>query len=176
MGILNICVDSIYIPINTENLSYTYVIIERGEVHMAEEYGKWFSIATKGIIFYEGKFLIVKRSPHSYEASSTWEVPGGAMEVGEAPESSLLREIKEETGADVEIVRYLYSWKIPRNELHQTVGLTFLCKAKDNKVIISHEHSDYAWIHPNEILMYNFSQGILEDLKKLNWDLLSESL
>lgn len=44
----------------------------------------------------EGNVLLVK--PHHKHA---WQFPGGAMEVGEDPKVSLLREIKEEINVDI---------------------------------------------------------------------------
>jgi 8-oxo-dGTP diphosphatase len=128
---------------------------------------KRFSIATKGLIFYNDTFIVIKRSDKSFDNASSWEVPGGTMEIGETVEECLLREIKEEVGLSVEIKRYLYSWKIPRNESHETVGLTFLCEASSNAVKLSHEHTSYAWILPSEIHKYNFSEGIKKDFYRL---------
>lgn len=133
---------------------------------------KRFSIATKGLIFYNEAFLVIKRSEKSFDDASLWEVPGGTMEIGETIEECLLREIKEEVGLSVEIKRYLYSWKIPRNESHETVGLTFLCKAYSNVIKLSHEHTNYAWISPKEIHKYNFSEGIKKDFNKVDWSYL----
>jgi 8-oxo-dGTP diphosphatase len=130
---------------------------------------KRFSIATKGLIFYNDTFLAIKRSEKSFDDASSWEVPGGTMEIGETVEDCLLREIKEEVGLSVEIKRYLYSWKIPRNETHETVGLTFLCTSSSDAVGLSHEHTSYAWIVPSEIHKYNFSEGIKKDFSKVDW-------
>ena len=137
---------------------------------------KRFSIATKGLIFYKGLFLIIKRSEKCTDTPSTWEVPGGTMEIGETVEECLLREIKEEVGLSVGIIRYLYSWKIPRNETHETVGLTFLCETSSNVVELSHEHTSYAWISPLEIHNYDFSEGIKKDFSKVDWDNLQNIL
>ena len=45
--------------------------------------------------------LLLRTSPRA------WELPGGAVEPGEAPDAAVLREVQEETGLDVEIVRLL---------------------------------------------------------------------
>jgi 8-oxo-dGTP pyrophosphatase MutT (NUDIX family) len=36
---------------------------------------------------------------------SIWEFPGGGLDKGESPEAGVIRETKEETGFDVEVVR-----------------------------------------------------------------------
>ena len=35
-----------------------------------------------------------------------WEIPGGHLNSGESPEQALIREVLEETGLDVEIIRW----------------------------------------------------------------------
>lgn len=39
-----------------------------------------------------------------------WEIPGGHLEAGESPEQALLRELKEETGIEGDVVRWNTSY------------------------------------------------------------------
>lgn len=54
-----------------------------------------------GLIRHEGKLLIQKR-PESGLLGGLWEFPGGKIEAGESGEAALLREIREETGLEVQ--------------------------------------------------------------------------
>lgn len=47
-----------------------------------------------------------------------WVLPGGGIEAGESPETAVCREITEETGFQVEIVRKVAQYE-PRNKLAQ---------------------------------------------------------
>lgn len=53
--------------------------------------------------FPNDKILLVKRGTVVFKGY--WAIPGGRIEVGESVEEALLREVKEETGLDVRIVR-----------------------------------------------------------------------
>jgi 8-oxo-dGTP pyrophosphatase MutT (NUDIX family) len=54
------------------------------------------------------KILLVKRRD-----VQIWVIPGGGIEDGETPEEAAVREVKEENGYEIEIVRKIaeYSWK-----------------------------------------------------------------
>ena len=58
--------------------------------------------ATAIILYSEDKVLLIKRDTLPFKGY--WALPGGRMEVGETVEQTCVREVKEETGLDVEIV------------------------------------------------------------------------
>jgi ADP-ribose pyrophosphatase YjhB (NUDIX family) len=59
---------------------------------------------TTAIITYpQNKILLIKRTTPPF--IGYWALPGGRAEIGETPEQTVLREVKEETGLDGEIVR-----------------------------------------------------------------------
>jgi len=51
----------------------------------------------------DGKFLLAKEKVES--GKQMWLIPGGSVEFGETIEHAAVREVKEETNLDVEIVR-----------------------------------------------------------------------
>ncbi len=60
------------------------------------------------IVNKKGEILLgLRNQPELIEEHNKWEFPGGGIEFGESPEEALIREVKEETGLKVEIVRLL---------------------------------------------------------------------
>ena len=56
-------------------------------------------------ILKEGKVLMVR---HKTPSSTYWTLPGGGWEEGETIEQTAIREVKEETGLDAEVVQLLF--------------------------------------------------------------------
>lgn len=54
-----------------------------------------------------------------------WNLPGGTMEKGESPWQGVIREVKEETGLDVEVERLLGVYSKPDKG---DIVFSFLCK------------------------------------------------
>ncbi len=69
--------------------------------------GKHF-VVTIAYVVKDGKLLLNKRNdPHNPKYHGIWEFPGGSVEIGETLEESIIKECKEETGFDVEIIDQL---------------------------------------------------------------------
>lgn len=123
-------------------------------------------VATKALIVHEGKVLVVREASSYSEGTNLnkYDVVGGRLKPGERFDESLLREVKEETGLDVEIGKpfFVNEWRpVVKGEPWQIVGIFFVCTPKDTNVILSSDHDDYQWIDPKE---YN-SFPIIENLK-----------
>jgi 8-oxo-dGTP diphosphatase len=58
-------------------------------------------VAACALIDSDGRVLITQR-PEGKALAGLWEFPGGKLEPGERPEESLIREMQEELGIDVE--------------------------------------------------------------------------
>ena len=86
--------------------------------------------------------------------SGHWDFVKGKMEQGESIHETALRETKEETGiTDISFVENFEEWikydfQYMGELVHKKV-VFFLAETKTNKVKISHEHLDYAWMDYN---------------------------
>ncbi|KKS18429.1 MAG: NUDIX hydrolase [Parcubacteria group bacterium GW2011_GWC1_41_7] len=112
-------------------------------------------VATKAFIEYEGKILILQESGKYVDGTNVgrYDVPGGRVEPGQRFDESLRREIKEETGLEVEVGGPFY--------VGEFVGIFFMCKAKSSVVVLGEDHGAYEWIDPKNFETYN----LIENLK-----------
>lgn len=119
-----------------------------------------------GIVFYENKhnikILLVKNTNSRY-----WSFPKGHIEKGETEKQTAIREIKEETGLDVDIKNDFreISDYCPFGKIRKHV-VFFLAQAFTDDVKIQKEEiSDYAWVdlqQARKICFYDNDLRILE--------------
>lgn len=112
-----------------------------------------FHITVKGIVVFEQKVLLMKRIRPSSDGLGYWELPGGGLNYGETPDQALIRELKEETGLDISVVKPAYTFSKIRTG-YQTVGIGYLALCHDCHVVLSDEHQDYLWCDINHLQDY----------------------
>lgn len=72
----------------------------------------------------EGIVLIKRKNP-----PYGWAIPGGFVDYGESLEEAALREAKEETTLDVELVSQLGAYSDPaRDPRHHTISVVFIAR------------------------------------------------
>lgn len=127
----------------------------------------------KAVLVHQGKMLLLRRSEHSKTRANQWDLPGGNSEwptektgiIRDIHIVDLKREILEETGisaeqfasapqlvsfetcyeAEIDVYTIIVGWKIE------------LESAFDKKSVqISDEHSEIAWISPQEVANFDF--------------------
>lgn len=78
-----------------------------------------------------GEVFLSKRSKHAKNERGCWESPGGSVEFGETLEDAVKREIKEEYGAEIDVLEQFPAENhlIPDEHQHW-VATTFLVKFK----------------------------------------------
>lgn len=81
------------------------------------------------IIEYKGGIILVKRKNQPFG----WALPGGFVDYGESLEESAVREAREETGLDIDIIRQFHTYSAPdRDPRFHTVTTVYIAKAEGN--------------------------------------------
>jgi len=118
----------------------------------------------------KGKVLLVKHAPgRGGFWQGKWVCPGGRLELGEGIEEGVKREVKEETGLEVELLRPLVPLERIVNgngrvELH-VIYLDFLARPLGGKVKPGGDMRECLWVEKRD-----FPQlwpQVHEDTKKL---------
>ncbi|MBU3182518.1 NUDIX hydrolase [Clostridium psychrophilum] len=102
----------------------------------------------------KNEILLVKNS------CKGWEYPGGIVETGETVPQGLIREIKGETGVNVEIINIvgIYSnTKMKKGcngveEIPAIVNIDFICKYISGDLTTSDESAEVKWYSKEEAL------------------------
>lgn len=112
------------------------------------------------VIEQAGRLLLAQR-PADKHLPLKWEFPGGKVEPGEDPAAAIIREIREELGCAIHVVRPLPAF------LHdyQTVVIEmipFLCVlVPDSPAPHPHEHVQLAWARPESLQHYDLAAADL---------------
>ncbi len=79
----------------------------------------------------EKKIVLIKRK----NTPVGWAIPGGYVDYGESLEESAVREAKEETSLDVELVRQFHSYSDPsRDERQHNISTVFIARARGGEL------------------------------------------
>ena len=77
-----------------------------------------------------------------------WNSPGGRVEPGEAPWEAVVREIREETGVEAEVIRLAsVSWKPRRNE----ILFQFVCRIVTGTPCTTAESDEFRYFPLTEL-------------------------
>ncbi|MEU8527875.1 NUDIX domain-containing protein [Streptomyces sp. NPDC048629] len=102
------------------------------------------SVSVAGAVVREdGRLLAIRRADNG-----RWELPGGVLELTEAPEAGVVREVFEETGIQVEVDELTGVYK---NTTRGIVALVFRCKPYGGTERTSEESTAVDWLTPAEI-------------------------
>jgi ADP-ribose pyrophosphatase YjhB (NUDIX family) len=103
-------------------------------------------VAVNAFLIKDNKFLLLKRN----DPPLIWGPPGGKLEVNEDPVTGLIREVKEETNLDIEVVMPVTTWFGEFND-KKIFAVDYLSYYVSGEIKLSAEHNSYRWLTLQEL-------------------------
>lgn len=115
------------------------------------------------------EILLIQRRLKSTAFSGYWALPGGKVEEGELLKDAVIREVKEETGIDVETVDMFDIYDaLGRDPRGRKISIVYFCTPfdRDQIPIAGDDAMDVGWYPIEDALQYELAfdhQDILLD-------------
>ncbi len=126
-----------------------------------------YKVRATGVLIENNSLLLVKQKLAN---NKNWSLPGGRVEPGETLEQALIREMKEETGLDVEPIRMLYVCDVAASG-NTVLHITFLSRRVGGQITLPTNEFDENPIHDvrfvpiDELTAYGISEKFVELIK-----------
>ena len=125
---------------------------------MKREYPK-HPIPAIGVVVFKGEniLLIQRNKPPK---ATEWSIPGGAQELGETIIETAFREVKEETGIEIDNVELLKTVDFIDKDSNGNVRfhyslIDFIADHKSGNLIAGDDALNAKWVPINELKSYN---------------------
>ena len=139
-------------------------------------------IVVTGILVKDNRYLIVRRAEWEKAFPGRWTVPGGKMEVldyalreKDTPhhwynvfEDLLKKEVKEETGLEIENIGYVTSMVYIRPDNIPCVIVSLFADTNEGEVKLCPALTEYKWVGIEEAKGYDLIEGIYDELAILD--------
>jgi ADP-ribose pyrophosphatase YjhB (NUDIX family) len=110
----------------------------------------------------QGNLLLIRRTDNDLYA-----IPGGALELGETLTATVVREVKEETGIDVEVTGLIGAYSNPAHiieftdgEVRQEFSLCFRATPTGGQLRTSDESKEVLWVDQSRLDTLNIHPSI----------------
>jgi 8-oxo-dGTP diphosphatase len=105
-----------------------------------------FQVTAGAVVLNEqGHVLLLK---HVFRPGSGWGIPGGFLEKGEQPDDAIRRELREETGLELESAEMVFIRALKKPS---RVEIIYRCRAHGEVKLEGYEIKSGDWFSPDEL-------------------------
>ena len=135
---------------------------------MAHEFPGSPVVGVGAVVVKDGKALIVKRGHEPRKGE--WSLPGGRVELGETLVDAVRREIREETGLEIEVgpVVELFDriHRLDGRVRYHFVIVDYLCRCVGGELCAGDDAEDAAWVGADELSEYGVNEFAAAVIRK----------
>ncbi|MEU4395889.1 NUDIX domain-containing protein [Kribbella sp. NPDC023855] len=110
-----------------------------------------------------GKILMIRRSDNG-----NWAIPGGAIDLGESLSQAAVRETKEESGIECEVIDVVGIYTDPKHiilytsngEARQEFSIVLRARATGGQLTTSSESTAVSWVSRSELASLQMDQSM----------------
>ena len=106
----------------------------------------------------DGRELLISKRRPDQALPDRWELPGGKIEPGEAPEQALRRELREELGVEVRVGR-IWDTLFHAYPEYDVLMLVYPCQVVGAEPPRCVEVADLAWVEPAQLGSYDLLEA-----------------
>ncbi len=136
---------------------------------MAREYPSQPVVGVGAVVVRDGRALIIRRAHEPRKGE--WSLPGGLLDLGESLFDAVRREVKEETGLDVnpgpiiETFDRVHRDPDGRIRFHFVI-VDFVCEAPVGDAVAGSDAEAVAWVSAGELDAYGVNAHAAAVIKK----------
>lgn len=127
---------------------------------MKRIYPKHPIVGVGGVVIDGGRVLLIRRGKEPLKGE--WSIPGGMLELGEELVDAVRRELKEETGIEVEpldcIIVFDRVTKEGARVKYHYVIIDYLCRKKRGKLRSGSDVIDAKWVKREDLPQYHLTE------------------
>jgi 8-oxo-dGTP diphosphatase len=126
-------------------------------------------VGVGAVIILEGKILLEKRK--NAPGKGKWSIPGGLVELGESTEQAVVREVKEETGLEVEepclidVVNNLSLDEKGKTKYHYVI-VDYLVKVRRGVLKAASDADELKLIRFSEVEKYDLTESFRDFFRR----------
>jgi 8-oxo-dGTP diphosphatase len=126
---------------------------------MKRKFPKQPLVGVGGVVIHRHRVLLIRRG--SEPLKGEWSIPGGMLELGEELQAGVQRELREETGLEVEPVECILVFDRIMREgqrvKYHYVIVDYLCRRRRGRLRPASDVVDARWVRREDLPQYHLT-------------------